>query len=151
MDGPPLTSDSGQSSSIFGKLCAENAPDKGAARFRVGPCILGFISSITAGPYWVVGLGVDEVAKDYSWAIVSGGQPQEFIEEKNGRNFCTTSNSTCALDQPETGLWLLTRERVASQRTLDEIFATLDTLGYYTGYLKDVQHAGCTYPSNVKL
>lgn len=131
----------------FTGLCAEQLF---AGALQVGPCILGFLSSIVYGPYWVIAAGVDEVAHDYSWSIISAGAPDVFIERKKGKNFCTTTNSTCFLDINGSGLWFFTRDMVASEETLQEMFDALDDLGVYAGGLRDVTQEGCTYPSWVK-
>ena len=93
----------------------------------------------------------DEIARDYEWAIVSAGAPDEFRKKnKHGDVFCTTTNSTCFLDQNGAGLWLFTRERVAPYETIDEMERTLHRLGIFAGDLKTVEQAGCDYPNFIK-
>ena len=128
---------------IFTALCAQQV---NAGELRVGPCFLNLLASVTSGPYWV--LAVDT---NYTWAIVSGGAPDQFRETVNGINYCTTKTSSCFIDTNGSGLWLFSRDQIASNATIAAMEARLTALGIYKGDLKSVPHANCTYPSYIKL
>ena len=135
VNGPPQNSDE---DSFFGNLCAEQVD---GGELRVAPCFLKWIFGITAGPYWVLA-----VASDYSWAIVSGGAPTEVRETADdGTVLCTTKEGNSFLDTNGSGLWLFTREQVASEETIAAMENMLLDMGIYTGDLKTVQQEGCTY------
>lgn len=139
VDGDKVDSDEG---GCFAGLAAEQVD---GGQLRVAPsCFQGCLFPCVAGAYWVVALETDD-AGDYSWAIVSGGAPTEFKEEVDGIVYCTTPQ-----EGRNSGLWLLTRDMVADQATINTMEAKLTELGYYTGDLIDVPHENCTYPDTVK-
>ena len=140
VDGEPQNP---ETNSFFGRLCAEQV-DGGS--LRVAPCFLQYGFPLMAGPYWVLALGDDS-----SWAIVSGGPPNQVRETINGRTFCTTKEGSSFLDTNGSGLWLFTRQRVASAKKISMMEAKLTEMGIYTGDLKPVvQGEGCTYPDTLK-
>jgi lipocalin len=137
VDGPaqaPVNPDSDQ-------LCAEQIE---GGSLQVAPCFFRsiFLFSLLAGPYWV--LAVDE---NYEWAIVSGGQPDEFKETVDGVTYCTTRETGCINGA---GLWLFSRSSEYNQTQIDIQEAKLTELGFYTKDLLQVTHDGCTYPTFIK-
>eukprot|EP00615_Pteridomonas_danica_P010859 CAMPEP_0114360362 /NCGR_PEP_ID=MMETSP0101-20121206/23803_1 /TAXON_ID=38822 ORGANISM="Pteridomonas danica, Strain PT" /NCGR_SAMPLE_ID=MMETSP0101 /ASSEMBLY_ACC=CAM_ASM_000211 /LENGTH=343 /DNA_ID=CAMNT_0001504553 /DNA_START=43 /DNA_END=1071 /DNA_ORIENTATION=- len=64
-------------------LCARELDVNKPSELTVAPCQL---PNVFAGAYWVVALGQDETTNQYTWAVVSGGQPT--IRYDDG---CTTS------------------------------------------------------------
>lgn len=122
---------------FFSTLCAKQYD---AGELGVAPCFLRLIFDITAGPYWVLA-----VADDYSWAIVSGGQPDQPYQVEDGSTVCTTREGNSFFDTNGSGLWLFSREQVASVATIDAMEAKLQEMGIYTGLLKNVTQEGCLY------
>ena len=72
----------------------------------------------------------------YEWAIVIGGQPD--VSHDDG---CTVREGH--MDQ--SGLWLMTREPIPSQRVLDEMHASLEAKSIARSRLRPVEHEGCLY------
>jgi len=132
VNGPAQVSDE---ESFFSSLCAKQVE---GGELAVAPCSI--YSSLTAGPYWVLA-----VADDYSWAIVSGGQPDQPYPQDDGSTLCTTKEGSSFLDTNGSGLWLFTREQVAPAATIKAMENTLESMGFYTGLLKDVAQEGCLY------
>merc|ERR1711861_27771 len=93
-------------------LCARAVDSTDSSRLAVAPC---FLPNILAGPYWVLGIGHDEVTPgEYAWAVVIGGEPT--VQWPDG---CTTKES----GTNGAGLWLFTREPVASKKQLEAMHA----------------------------
>lgn len=115
-------------------LCGRVTDPETPSSLLVAPC---FIPNILAGPYLVVGLGVDEATGEYTWAAVSGGQPT--VQYDDG---CTTRTTGRMSGQ---GLWILTREKIASDETIAAARQSLSDLGYTLSQLKSVHQEGCTY------
>jgi lipocalin len=134
VNGAPQISDT---DSFFSDLCAEQVD---GGELRVAPCVFQFAFPVVAGPYWVLAIG-----EDYSWAIISGGKPNEVREEVDGRTFCSTKEGSSFLDTNGSGLWLFTREKVASPEKIATMEKVLTDKGIYTGDLKPVQQSGCNY------
>uniref|UniRef100_A0A7S3PQ37 Uncharacterized protein n=1 Tax=Aplanochytrium stocchinoi TaxID=215587 RepID=A0A7S3PQ37_9STRA len=126
--------------SIFSNLCAKQK-EVGTGNLAVAPCFFDKLRlfDLVAGPYWVV--SIDE--KNYSWAIVSGGQPK--VVKQEDPTLCTTKEGNSFLDTNGSGLWLFTREPQADPETISMMENKLTELGFYTGDLKNVSQAGCTY------
>lgn len=114
-------------------LCARQQDPKVQGGLSVAPC---FLPNVFTGPYDVVGVGAAADGVEYDWAIVSGGQPSE----KQADGLCTTKTGTYF-----GGLWLFTRETVASDATVAAARAKMADLGISTSQLVDVPQAGCTY------
>ena len=114
-------------------LCARQQDPKVQGGLSVAPC---FLPNVFTGPYDVVGVGVAADGVKYDWVIVSGGQPSE----KQADGLCTTKTGTYF-----GGLWLFTRETVASDATVAAARAKMADLGISTSQLVDVPQAGCTY------
>lgn len=128
------------------QLCAQQI---NAGQIQVAPCLFQPVFGLAAGPYWVIAVG-----DDYSWAIVSAGQPKVEKEEVNGTTFCTTKgegNGIGFLDVNGAGLWLFSRNPVYNATEISIMETKLTEMGIYTGDLKDVVHSGCTYPDFVKV
>lgn len=83
----------------------------------------------------------DEVGEGYDWAIVSGGQP---TIESGDDGKCRTGDGV-----NNSGLWLFTREPVASEDTIAQIRQVLEEKGFDTSVLKPVKQAGCEYPDEL--
>lgn len=116
-------------------LCAR-ANNADASRLSVAPC---FLPNLFAGPYWVLGIGR---APDgtYEWAVVIGGEPT--VEHPDG---CTTKEE----GTNGAGLWLFTRDRVASKASLSAMHKLLASKGVARSRLHTVAQAGCAYKGAV--
>jgi lipocalin len=142
VNGPPQISDT---DSTFSSLCAQVRSET-AGKLAVAPCIFGPLFSYLAGDYWV--LAIDQ--EEYSWAIVSGGQPKEIKQQDPIK--CTTKKGSSFLDINGSGLWLFTREKVASPEVIAKMESILDSMGVFTGDLLPVAQEGCNYTgANLKL
>lgn len=119
-------------------LCARAVNDKDASKLAVAPC---FLPNLLAGPYWVIGIGEDDSTPgEYSWAVVIGGEPS--VQWPDG---CTTKEK----GTNGAGLWLFTRNRVATEGQLDKMHKLLQSKGIATSRLHSVAQAGCNYHSAV--
>ena len=96
-----------------------------------------------SGPYWIVATSGDTTAPD-AWSVISGGPPK------------TPSNGACRTgrDGPQTffdingsGLWIFTRQPVASAATIEAARTAAKALGFDLTPLVNVTQAGCTYPA----
>ena len=115
-------------------LCARAVDSTDSSKLAVAPC---FLPNILAGPYWVLGIGHDEKAPgEYAWAVVIGGQPT--VHWADG---CTTKEQ----GTNGAGLWLFTRNPVASNAQLVAMHAVLNKQGIATSRLHRVAQDGCVY------
>jgi len=131
--------------SFFSDLCSKQMK-AGTGKLAVAPCFLNQLGifDLLAGPYWVI-----DIAEDYSWAIVSGGQPKEVKQEDP--ILCTTKEGDSFLDTNGSGLWLFTRDQIASTEAIAEMEQRLNDMGVFTGSLKPVTQDGCNYEgANIK-
>ena len=131
---------------LFSNLCGKQV---NGGELSVAPCSFQPIWDQASGPYWVLA-----VADDYSWAIVSGGKPdQPFPSETDPtKTLCTTKEGSSFLDTNGSGLWLFSRAQVADAATLETMEQKLLDMGVYTGNLKPVTQEGCKYEgANLKL
>lgn len=116
--------------------------EEGGGLLRISPCLLRSLLQKVGFPMWVIA-----VAPDYSWAIMSGGEPQD-VRQVHPTPLCTTRtnvSATVLADTSGSGLWLLTQERVASNETIAEMESTLHEMGIYTEDLHPVVQEGCSY------
>lgn len=120
----------------FSNLCAEQ---ESGGRLKVAPCLLGLGPTLIGGPYWVLA-----VAPDYSWAIISGGQPDQ-VRQEEPEVLCTTKEGLPVIDINGSGLWLFTRERFPSNSVIETMEEKLVELGVWPGDLIDVVHEDCRY------
>ncbi|KAI8995164.1 Calycin-like protein [Gaertneriomyces semiglobifer] len=97
------------------------------------PWIPEFIAPWLYGPYWVV--AAEPSPDNYEWALVTGGAPD--VQTGNG---CTTQGSRF-----KGGIWILTREQVASQEAVETARNRLTELGIDVNVLKKVEQEGCAY------
>lgn len=72
----------------------------------------------------------------YEWALISGGPPKKQTE--NG--YCETGSGI-----NNSGLWIFTREKVASDATINKIRGIAKGLGFDLDVLQPVVQEGCTY------
>ncbi|CAB9522169.1 expressed unknown protein [Seminavis robusta] len=144
VDGAAQNSDT---DSVFSSLCAQQVE---GGSLQVAPCLFQVAFSAVAGPYWVLAVGEDDAGDDYTWAIVSGGQPTEVKETVDGRTFCTTKQGSSFLDTNGSGLWLFSRQPVADTQTIAAMEAKLTEMGIFAGDLLPVEQNGCTYPDSTK-
>jgi hypothetical protein len=72
----------------------------------------------------------------YNWALVSGGLPKN--EGQDG--YCKTGEGI-----NNSGLWIFTREKMASPETVDTIRGIAKGLGYDTSVLLPVDQDGCLF------
>ena len=79
----------------------------------------------------------DPVGPGYDWAIVSGGKPT-IPTGDDGK--CRTGSG-----QNDSGFWLFTREKIASEATLEEMRAVASEKGFDLSALEPVTHEGCEY------
>jgi len=121
-----------------GPLCGRVSDEPG--KLSVAPC---FLPNVAAGPYWIMGLGVDADHK-YEWAVIIGGEPKEFGKE-TGK--CTTS-----IDKiNNSGLWFFTRNQIATAEQLAAMEAVIDRAGVSGSKMFDVVQKGCKYEgANIK-
>ena len=143
----------------------------GGGLLRLSPCTLHPLLVRVGIPQWVIAVDTEE----YAWAIMSGGEasqpvvgPEELIDvdaslvevfggaeedkeakTKEGQSvLCTTRTDITEgvlLDTGGSGLWILTRERVASPEMISEMKQTLVRMGISTEKLFPVVQEGCTY------
>ncbi|KAJ8601190.1 hypothetical protein CTAYLR_003218 [Chrysophaeum taylorii] len=113
-------------------LCARLEDANITGKLAVSPC---WLPNIAAAPYWIVAIHADDDGK-YDWAVISGGQPTE-LQDDGG---CTTSTGSYA-----GGLWIFSRDPVASNQTLADAQAAAVDLGISLAELNDVPQDGCTY------
>lgn len=136
VNGSPQNSDN---NGLFSDLCGKQLE---GGELAVAPCLFRPIFDVVAGPYWVLA-----VANDYSWAIVSGGQPDQPRQSETDPDatLCTTKEGSSFFDTNGSGLWLFTREQVASSTTIATMEAKLLDMGIYSGDLESVTQEGCLY------
>lgn len=127
---------SSNNGTIFSNLCAKQV-DGGS--LKVAPCLLGLGPDLVGGPYWVL-----DVGGNYSWALISGGQPDQ-VKQEQPKVLCTTKEGRCFLDVNGSGLWLFTRERFPADSLIQAMEARLVEMGIWTGDLLDVVQEGCNY------
>jgi hypothetical protein len=113
-------------------LCARQPNSTLAAELLVAPC---FLPNVLAGPYWIIAFGTKPTG-EYTWGLISGGSPTVKFDDG-----CTTKEKGVN----GSGLWIFTREPVASEETLNEARAKLKELGYTLQRLKNVAQKGCSY------
>lgn len=115
-------------------LCARQPYKNDTARILNAPC---FLPNLFAGPYWVLAAG--PVSHNYSWAIVSGGEPNVTYNDGN----CSTSENGVN----GSGLWLFTRERFGgfAMESVRSMRIYLRDYGITTSQLLNVTQVGCNY------
>lgn len=126
VNGEPVNTADGQ------VLCASQPDSTIAGKLGVAPC---FLPSLFTGSYWIVAVG--ESDGSYDWLVVSGGQPN--TEQDDG--LCTVGSSTSYFG----GLWIFTKDNVASPETLQAAQDAATGLGISLALLEDVPQEGCTY------
>ena len=115
-------------------LCARQANSSNPAEILNAPC---FLPNILAGPYWVLAAGPS--SNNYSWAIVSGGQPTVRYSDGNCSTKLTGTNGA--------GLWLFTRNPFGGY-AFDSVRLMRSILvekGITTSHLLNVTQRGCNY------
>lgn len=115
-------------------LCARQPYKNDTARILNAPC---FLPNLFAGPYWVLAAGPHSY--NYSWAIVSGGEPDITYNDGN----CSTSLKGIN----GSGLWLFTRERYGgfAMESVSTMRNYLVNMGITTSQLLNVSQHGCNY------
>jgi apolipoprotein D and lipocalin family protein len=123
-----------QQNSMNFTLCARQFNQSMPSELLNAPCIL---PNYFAGPYWVLATGPSY--DNYSWAIISGGQPTVRYPDGN----CSTSEEGVN----DSGLWLFTRERFGSHvdAYVFHMRNLLLELGYTVSRLLNVSQVGCNY------
>ena len=117
-------------------LCARVPNKTETGKLIVAPC---FLPNIFGGPYWVLYAGPDP--DNYQWAIVIGGQPTYCPTNTTNTIPCTTHETGIN----NSGLWIFSRERVMDDKIIENVITYLNSIGIYTGLLKDVEQKGCNY------
>lgn len=112
-------------------LCARQPNASTPAALEVAPC---FLPNALAGDYDVIAVGGSP--SQYTWAVIIAGQPTEKFDDG-----CTTKETGVN----GAGLWLATRDRVASNDTVLEMETALKSLGVATSRLFPVEQEGCKY------
>lgn len=113
-------------------LCARVPNKNNPEKLVVAPC---FLPNILGGPYYILAVG--PYSNNYTWAIVIGGQPTV----KMGNYTCTTSDNRIN----NSGLWLFTRERNASEKIIQNMYNILEEKNISTNKLYEVRQEGCNY------
>merc|ERR1711953_577235 len=113
-------------------LCARLQDPTATSKLTVAPC---FLPNYAAGPYWILSVGKNETGH-YDWAIVIGGEPTEPYSDG-----CTTKETGIN----GAGLWLFSRQPVASEETLTAMHNELVSRGITSRNLIKVEQKGCTY------
>ena len=96
-----------------------------------------------SGPYWIVATSGDTTAPD-AWSVISGGPP---TTPSNGACRTGRDGPQTFLDVNGSGLWIFTRQPVASAATVDAARAATKAPGFDLTPLVPVTQAGCTYPA----
>jgi hypothetical protein len=113
-------------------LCARQPNNNYPEKLLVAPC---FLPNILGGPYWILAAG--PYSYNYNWAIVIGGQPNNYV----GNNTCTTSEDKIN----NSGLWLFSRKQVLDEQSLNEMYNILEKQNISTQLLRNVTQYGCNY------
>ena len=116
-------------------LCARELDSNDPSKLAVAPC---FLPNALAGPYWVIALGGE--SSDYEWALVSGGEPNEPVEDG-----CSTSLT----DLNGSGLWIFSREQVLAPEKLAEARQAALDAGFSLSQMISVPQMGCTYENSI--
>jgi len=87
-----------------------------------------------------MGLGINEDGS-YKWAVIIGGQPDEFGAD----GLCTTSET----DINNSGLWFFSRSQIADSAEIEEMMEVLRNQGVSATKLKNVVQEGCNYDGAV--
>jgi apolipoprotein D and lipocalin family protein len=127
VNGPPQNSDNMT-------LCARLQETAATNKLSVAPC---FLPNYLAGPYWILSVG-ENATGQYDWAIVIGGEPT--VPSAEG---CTTKQT----GTNGAGLWLFSRDPVASEDTMNAMHNELAYKGITNMSLLKVEQDGCTYES----
>lgn len=115
-------------------LCARQPNSSDPANILNAPC---FLPNCFAGPYWVLAAG--PTSNNYSWAIVSGGEPNVRYSDGN----CSTSEEGVN----GSGLWLFTREQFGgfAENSVSLMRELLRNMGITLSQLLNVSQVGCNY------
>lgn len=122
-------------------LCAD-FDEETPSQLRVAPC---FLPQFFAGPYWVVSY---REGSEEGYALVSGGQPQNLVEEETDCG-AEGTDSCCKTGEGinRSGLWILTRQRNPSDSLVTEVRGIAKQMGFSTSVLFNVTHdADCQVP-----
>jgi len=87
----------------------------GPGQLRVAPCEV--FNFETAGDFSILDFGANDITGEYEWAVVMSGNPTETAEDGE----CTTPFGN--------GLWMYTREKVASEETVQKMFDAIAKQG----------------------
>lgn len=118
-------------------LCGRAVNEQDTSKLAVAPC---FLPNILAGPYWVIGIG-EQRSGEYDWAVVIGGEPS--VKWDDG---CTTKEE----GTNGAGLWLFSREPMASKEDMNAMHALLEKKGIARSRLHTVAQAGCKYAGAIR-
>lgn len=118
-----------------GPLCGRLPNNDKTSELLVAPC---FLPNIASGDYWVVGLGLRQDSS-YEWALVSGGQPDQELEDG-----CTTREDRANGG----GLWLLSRDQVLNDASFADAAEVARQQGITMQRMISVPQAGCEYRDN---
>ncbi|KAI8839934.1 Calycin-like protein [Chytridium lagenaria] len=130
--------------SVTGRIQATTPNLKGTIRDAARPSKLSvgpeFLPAFLAGPYWVIATG-PIVEDKYSWALISGGAPNQ---ESNGR--CLANEAVFSLFNGNgQGLWIFTREKVANPALVQQLRDLATSKGLDASAMNAVEQANCTY------
>lgn len=116
-------------------LCARQPDKKKTGKLLVAPC---FLPNALSGDYWVLAAGPSP--DNYTWAVVTGGQPT--VQFPDG---CTTKEDSIN----NSGLWIFHRQPVAPAADLVMAKNELKLAGYTLSRLQPVPQEGCYYKGAV--
>eukprot|EP01026_Neomeris_dumetosa_P006444 TRINITY_DN12046_c0_g1_i1.p1 TRINITY_DN12046_c0_g1~~TRINITY_DN12046_c0_g1_i1.p1 ORF type:complete len:240 (-),score=40.15 TRINITY_DN12046_c0_g1_i1:295-1014(-) len=142
VNGPPIGTSGAGDSNL--QLIAIVPDPTMASKLRVGLPSLRPVQKVSYGDYWIV--AVKPSANEtigYDWAIISGGPPTT-----STANGCRTGSKWSWIEKVQInqiGLWLFTREKVASEQTVQEMRETAKDLGFDLSVLDPVEQEGCLY------
>mmetsp|Transcript_38134 Transcript_38134/g.99830 ORF Transcript_38134/g.99830 Transcript_38134/m.99830 type:complete len:206 (-) Transcript_38134:203-820(-) len=109
-----------------GSICARIV-DESKGKLEVAPC---FLPALFAGPYWVI-----KFDQEVGYALVSGGPPTH-----EGTGGCRTGTGV-----NNAGLWILTRQREASEDVIAKARAYAVKKGFDVGVLNRVDQTNCSH------
>eukprot|EP01026_Neomeris_dumetosa_P070558 TRINITY_DN7054_c0_g1_i6.p2 TRINITY_DN7054_c0_g1~~TRINITY_DN7054_c0_g1_i6.p2 ORF type:complete len:209 (-),score=22.61 TRINITY_DN7054_c0_g1_i6:260-886(-) len=114
-----------------------------ASKLRVGRPQFFEMSETRFGNYWIVAIGRNPDNTQFEWAIVSAGPPTRKTSAG-----CATGSEDEAMRKFQVndfGLWLFTREKVASEETIQLMKTVAQEKGFDISELVKVQQEGCQY------
>lgn len=132
VDGPPQNARRTKLRAVVDPSARASSPSK----LRVGP---RFLPRAAYGPYWIVAVSPATPGEGgYDWAVVSGGAP----------TIPGATPGTCRTGEGvnDAGLWLFSRDPVASEDAIAAMRAAAEAKGFDLSRLENVEQRECEYP-----